>query len=167
MIVMRHPLERFLSKKTCIYHGIVGDHPPEDDNGTQAQLWWNLANAKCADNYALGVLGPHRNCKNGTDTGIDCLEGAKALLRRFTFVIDKACLDESLVELGRQLHLDVEGAPPAKIGGGKHAHDPLTPRERMQNDTLYEYLEDKFRRDIELYEWSKTQSIVQCNVTNE
>jgi hypothetical protein len=44
----------------------------------------------------------------------------------------------------------------------KH-HAPL--RDRFGNDTLYENVKTMFRRDIELYEWSKTHSIVVCNNT--
>ena len=40
-------------------------------------------------------------------------------------------------------------------------HAPL--RDRFGNDTLYEHVKRRFRRDIELYEWSKSRSIVVCD----
>lgn len=43
-----------------------------------------------------------------------------------------------------------------------HEHPPT--RDRLGNDTLYEYVKRRFRRDIELYEWSKERSIVVCDV---
>ena len=39
----------------------------------------------------------------------------------------------------------------------------MSTRDRIANDTLFEYLQTRFRSDIELYEWSKTQSIVRCD----
>ena len=53
MIVMRDPLERFLSGGKCSkFHGSLLDDPTED---TQ-DLYWEYANSDCADNYALRVL---------------------------------------------------------------------------------------------------------------
>ena len=44
----------------------------------------------------------------------------------------------------------------------KH-HYHKTAQERINNDTLYEFLVDKFHYDIELYEWSKNMSVVRCS----
>ena len=102
MIVMRDPIERFLAYGKCYMpldkHQypteslgpggyFKGDHPV-DGNATQIQLWWEYANAECADNYALSVLADSP-CTNGSDTSVQCLEGAKTLLRRFTFILDQ------------------------------------------------------------------------------
>jgi hypothetical protein len=54
MIVMRDPLERFLSRGKCgDFHGTLTSGDPT--NETQA-LYWEYANSDCADNYALRVL---------------------------------------------------------------------------------------------------------------
>jgi hypothetical protein len=54
MIVMRDPLERFLSRGKCgDFHGTLASGDPT--NETQA-LYWEYANSDCADNYALRVL---------------------------------------------------------------------------------------------------------------
>lgn len=52
MIVMRDPLERFLSGGKCgAFHAKLGD--PTEDN---QDMYWEYANSACADNYALRVL---------------------------------------------------------------------------------------------------------------
>ena len=100
-----------------------------------------------------------QNCANGKDTSIACLEGAKTLLNRFTFILDKDCLADSMVALGNALNLTVTSSGFESVFHKKR--DPL--RDRFGNDTLYEYVKRRFRRDIELYEWSKKRSIVVCN----
>jgi len=64
-----------------------------------------------------------------------------------------------MVALGDALNLTItkEG-----FDGRLHKAHPPT-RDRFGNDTLYEYVKKRFRRDIELYEWSKERSIVVCN----
>ena len=163
MIVMRDPLERFLAEGKCGgFHSnkktplsINGD----PTNETQAQ-YWEYANSGCADNYALRVLANESHCVNGANTTIDCLESAKDLLRRFTFILDQSCLSDAMVEMGKYLHLNITEQD---FESRLHHKHPPTVRERLGNDTLYEYLQDRFRRDIALYEWSKTQSVVQCD----
>ena len=61
-----------------------------------------------------------------------------------------------MVALGNVLNLTITSS-----GFESNQHkkrDPL--RDRFGNDTLYEYVKRRFRRDIELYEWSKKRSIV-------
>jgi len=156
MIVMRDPLDRFLSGGKCgSFHESIHADPTED---TQ-DLYWEYANSVCADNYALGVLANKSDCVHGKDTSIACLESAKKLLSRFTFILDKACLSDSMVVLGDTLNLTItkEGFE----GRLHNVHPPM--RDRFGNDTLYEYVKKRFRREIELYEWSKERSIVVCN----
>ena len=185
MIVMRDPLERFMSGGKCgSFHKSLPDDPTND---TQ-ELYWEYANSACADNYALRVLANEsvrvfcfvrrllgvscfpsylsiclhslsQNCANGEDTSISCLESAKTLLNRFTFILDKDCLADSMVALGNVLNLTITSSGFESSQHNKR--DPL--RDRFGNDTLYEYVKRRFRRDIELYEWSKKRSIVVCN----
>ena len=115
----------------------------------------------CTDNYALRVLANDRYCVNGTHTSEACLEGAKDLLRRFTFVLDQSCLADSLKVVGEQLNLTIK-ASESKF---HHRHADIRAgdiRARIGNDTLLEFLQDRFRRDIELYEWSKKLAVLQC-----
>ena len=166
MIVMRDPIERFLAGGRCgPYHegkekGLDGD--PTNDPENQA-LFWEYANAECADNYALRVLVNDDHCINGADTSLACLESAKNLLKRFTFIIDQACLNDSLVAVGKELHLNITDSE-FRHSLNKLRNRPTSLKERIKNDTLYEFLQHRFRRDIELYQWSKTKSIVQCEV---
>lgn len=158
---MRDPLGRFLSGGRCgefhAKHAKAINGDPTND--TQA-LFWEYANAKCSDNYALRVLADNDHCVNGADTSLACLEGAKRLLKRFTIIIDQSCLAESMVALGHKLHLNITADDfETKL----HHKHPVTIRERLKNDTLYDFLQHRFRRDIELYEWSKKRSIVQCD----
>jgi len=92
------------------------------------------------------------------------LDSAKAYLRRMTIIIDQDCLIESVIAVGKLLNL-----PPFPILEAQRKtamgtrHD--TARKRIGNDTLYEYIQERFKYDIELYRWSKSQSIVKCNAT--
>ena len=107
------------------------------------------------------MLADDPHCANGTDTSEACLEGAKDLLRRFTFVLDQSCLNDSMEIVGEQLNLTVNSFE--SIHHKKHPNvRPNDVRTRLGNDTLLEFLQDRFRRDIELYEWSKSRSIVRC-----
>eukprot|EP00547_Thalassionema_nitzschioides_P017004 CAMPEP_0194250828 /NCGR_PEP_ID=MMETSP0158-20130606/24020_1 /TAXON_ID=33649 /ORGANISM="Thalassionema nitzschioides, Strain L26-B" /LENGTH=109 /DNA_ID=CAMNT_0038987763 /DNA_START=720 /DNA_END=1045 /DNA_ORIENTATION=+ len=94
----------------------------------------------------------------GDEQGDEQLEEAKTLLKRFTFIIDQACFTDSMIHTGRELNLELDRNI---LGNTHHRHDSI--RERFANDTLYEYVKHRFRYDIALYEWAKTQSIIQCN----
>ena len=104
------------------------------------------------------MLADDPHCANGTDTSEACLEGAKDLLRRFTFVLDQSCLADSVAAMADRLGLEST----VEFENGLHKKHPDDVRTRLGNDTLLEFLQDRFRRDIELYEWSKSRSIVRC-----
>ena len=163
MIVMRDPLERFLAGGRCGSfhegHGVTSISG-DPTNETQA-LYWEYANSQCTDNYALRVLANDAHCVDGSRTSLSCLNGAKTLLSRFTFILDQACLSDSMVALGEALKLNITETDFEH--SGLHKKHPPTVRERLKNDTLYEFLQHRFRRDIELYQWSKAKSIVQCD----
>jgi hypothetical protein len=156
-IVMKHPIDRFLSGGKCgEFHALSLGDP---SNSTQ-DSYWKYANSRCADNYALRVVTNTSSCVNGANTSLACLEGAKDLLRRFTYIIDAECFDDSLKALIDELELNVTTIRDK----GKHTnkYNEEHRRQRIGNATLYKFLQDRFRRDIELYEWSKAQSIVKC-----
>ena len=99
-----------------------------------------------------------QECVNGSGTSTSCLDSAKELLKRFTFILDQSCLAESMVALGKKLQLNVS----ASGFEGTHRRHDKSIRDRFGNDTLYDYVRTRFQRDIELYEWSKRRSIVVC-----
>ena len=100
----------------------------------------------------------NQKCVNGADTSTSCLESAKDLLKRFTFILDQSCLAESMVALGKKLQLNVT----ASGFEGTHRRHDKSIRDRFGNDTLYDYVRTRFQRDVELYEWGKRRSIVVC-----
>ena len=142
IIVMRNPIDRLLSQ--------VGKHHVK--NGTSEE-WWNYAQNIRTNNYALRTIMSYEGCCNGENTRDSYLKAAKSYLQRFTFVIDMDCFDESLKLLSSILGLHYTSRP-----GRRHP----SARERMHNDTLYEYLVRRNTKDIELYEWAKNRSLVKC-----
>ena len=155
MIVMRDPIDRFLAGGRCgtFHENLKGDPTPEQESQDK---WWDYANSRCADNYALRILSDNPNCCTHNDT-----DRAMKLLERFTFIIYQDCLSESIGSISDTLNL-------TGVNNATRKSDPLhrihkTARERITNDTLWEFLNDKFRHDIALYEWSKNHSIVKCS----
>lgn len=159
MIVMRHPLDRFLAGGKCgeFHKTIINEADPDSENEEVQRLYWEYANAGCADNYALRVLAGSNRCDEKNME--DCFQSAKSLLERFTFILDEECLDESMEAMGNQLgmHITANG-----FESKKH-HYHKTAQERINNETLYEFLLDRFHYDIELYEWSKEMSVLRCS----
>lgn len=107
MIVMRHPLDRFLAGGKCGgYHNtIINEADPNPDNEEVQKLYWSYANDKCADNYALRVLADRPSCD--VSNMKKCYESAQRLLERFTFILDEDCLDESMEAMGNELGLHI------------------------------------------------------------
>ena len=120
-----------------------------------AEAWWQLANhPKHTNNYALRVLSDSRKCCQGSNTSDAMYDLGKLLLGRFTFVLDQDCLDENLVALADQLGL--------KSFRSRVRNHRLTARERIRNETLYQYLLDRNAQDMKLYWWAKKRSLVKC-----
>eukprot|EP00804_Cyclotella_cryptica_P005830 CCRYP_000129-RA/>CCRYP_000129-RA protein AED:0.04 eAED:0.02 QI:0/1/0.33/1/1/1/3/15/851 len=157
LIVMRNPLDRFLAGGKCggFHNSAINEADPEPSEEVQ-RLFWEYANDRCADNYALRVLANTRECNEQNMN--ECFESAKSLLERFTFILDEDCLDEGMETMGAQLHLGI-----TRDSFESHLHhEHKSAQERINNDTLYEFLLEKFHYDIALYEWSKNISIVKC-----
>ena len=149
--ISRDPMDRSLAGDGILN---VRYGPAEQRSKSQ---WWDFANSYATNNFALSKLtGGH--CARGENTTKDCVLEGSALLRRMTFVLDQACLDEGLVALGREL-----GLSPPKLRPPKH-HSSA--RERINDPALYDFIKRQMQRDIELYEWSKGISLVTCNETN-
>jgi hypothetical protein len=159
MIVMRNPLDRFLGGGKCgrFHNSIINESDPDPENPEVQRLYWEYANDNCADNYALRVLAEKPRCDASSME--ECFQSAKSLLERFTFVLDEECLDESMEAMGNQLGLQITADG---FESRKH-HYHATARERINNETLYEFLMEKFHYDVALYEWSKNMSVVRCS----
>ena len=90
-------------------------------------------------------------------------EHAKSVLDRFTVVLDIACLDDGMEALAGMIGLDYH--PLDNIDrrkANKRKSSQGTPKERIGHDDVYEYLREKNRWDIALYEYSKNISMVRC-----
>ena len=91
----------------------------------------------------------------------ECLESAKELIRRFTLVLDQSCLTESVDAMTKMLGIGMQ--PELRKQQQHKPRSVISAFERIGNATLYDYLAERFRADIELYEWSKSMSIVDCS----
>ena len=149
VIVMRNPMDRLLA-----FDGMASKQYGEVKNRT-ADEWWRLAQHPVHNNnFALRVLSDYNNCCQGKDTPVETLESAKALMQRFTIVMDQDCLNENLVKLAQDLEMPFHP---------REANKHESARVRIHNDTLYDFLMEKNTQDIKLYEWSKQMSLVVCD----
>jgi hypothetical protein len=152
IIIMRNPLTRLMSS--------VGRFFVKNDT---AEEWWDYAsNSLHTNNYAPRSLTSYEGCCQGEKTSSEYVDMAKSYLKRFTFIIDLERLEESLMSLCEILNLNMTvNAYKNTHSKSKTRHYDL--RSRLHNDTLYMHLAVKRNaRDIELYEWAKTQALVQC-----
>lgn len=98
-------------------------------------------------------------------------ETAVEMLHRFTVVLDIACLDDGLDALARLLDLNMTFVAEKQTNitrtrsyNAKKREFKRTPvREQIGYEDVYDYLVEKNRFDIQLYEYSKTISLVDCN----
>ena len=107
------------------------------------------------NNFALSILaGP--TCCQGNNTDPQHLTNAKALVNRFTFVLDMECLEAGMKALAESLKLGIQtNATIIAEEEAKQHH--LLPGE------VYDFLLERNHLDIELYKWSKTVSLVDCS----
>lgn len=160
VIVMRHPISRLLAGDGWV----ATAHPKVYNNTATEDEWWAFAKDSTrnhTDNFALRILAG-RPCCNGKDTDRKFLEYAKALVSRFSFVLDINCLDESMTALSQLLGVSLprKSTQEMELLRQRHEHPPLDRRIPFSN--VYEYLLERNRLDIELYEWSKNISLVNC-----
>mmetsp|Transcript_15006 Transcript_15006/g.43641 ORF Transcript_15006/g.43641 Transcript_15006/m.43641 type:complete len:150 (-) Transcript_15006:42-491(-) len=147
---MRDPMDRCLAGDGRVI-GKFGDSEHRTNEN-----WWLYAQSSFTNNFALSRLtGPRNNCGlMGENTTEACVHEAKNLLKRFTFVLDQACLNEGLQTLAAILDMPPPKMKPAKVH--------LTAKERINSTELYEFMSNRMRRDTELYQWSKGISLVKC-----
>jgi len=100
-------------------------------------------------------------------TGLDesHFEHGKSLMDRFTFVLDLACFDAGMDAMGNLLEMGLppQNTPSRAAIKAKSGTKALPPKERIGYDDVYEYLVDKNKWDIKLYEYSKTISLINCD----
>ena len=158
-MVVRHPIERMLAGDAFMNRLFGGI----EENRTHA-TWWKLAlhdgdHANLVDNFNLFLLTNETGCCSGNATDPIHLESAKKLLSRFTYILDQGCLTQSVEIMGEELGVASITANSRKRKG----HDHKSLKERIPYQDVYDYLMDRNKLDIELYEWAKTQSLVQCD----
>ena len=179
VIIVRDPIDRLLSGNGWLavhYHPIL-------DGTASHQMWWEYANTTHGetDNYQLRILAGFPCC-NGADTDPIFLEYAKALMLRFSVVMDIECLDQSFDALADLLGLTIDRLRDL-AGISTEEYDQLTAeqayRRKMQHQgyrknnhlpvdkripyqDVYDFLLARNKLDIELYEWAKSISIVNC-----
>jgi hypothetical protein len=152
VIVMREPMERSLAGD-----GWVNKNFGAVEVNRTLEQWWGLAESYMTNNFALDRLTA-ANCAFGENTGEACLDEAKALLSRFTVVLDTACLTEGLEALEKLLGFSAMEYPKERL---HHKHPSV--RDRLPNEEIYNFIERRMQRDIELYNFSKTLRLVDCD----
>ena len=154
MIVMRHPVSRLLARS-----GWIHNHYPDIPKGNASQTdWWEYAKHPWfTNNYALRVLAGHECC-DGANTSREHLQQAKALVRRFSIVLDIQCLDQGLEAVSRLLNISLN-----QPNTPRKPRQEVSLRDRVGYKDVYEYLLEKNQLDIELYEWSKNLALVDCS----
>ncbi|KAL7537012.1 hypothetical protein ACHAWF_005633 [Thalassiosira exigua] len=155
--ITRDPTDRLLTSD-----GQINKWFGKEDNRTEED-GWRYARHEYTNNFALNRLTTSK-CVDEENTTEACLEEAKGVLRKFTFVLDQACLDEGFVALGAALGhpVDLESMRRSK----KPRSQLKSAKDRIGNDELYEHLLRRNRRDIEFYNWSKNESLVVFSGTN-
>ena len=153
VLVMKHPLARILSGDGYISK----TYPGIKDNTANEAEWWAFARDERQNNFALARLSQGRECCFNEKTNVTHVHTAQALIRRMTFVIDVECLDENLQALSQILGFPLNAETNQKSA---KKHPPL--KERFPPE-IYKYLAKRNKRDIELYEWSKSLSLVKCD----
>ena len=162
--VWRHPMTRLLSlagteKKfpeinyRCSVHRL--DCPADYTNYVQNGRKYN-------DNYALRMLA---NKYHGLPPlTVADVEVAKARLRNFSLIL----IEEWMPETSKLLCAFLKWKDCTSVLGKKRTVSPTalkskSPRERIQNDTLYADLLERNRMDIELYHYARTLALEQMS----
>ncbi len=158
VLVMRHPISRLLAGDGWVY----GNYPSiEGDNGTRED-WLDYANHTwMTNNYALRVLS-EQGCCNGADTDHKYLQQAKALVKRFSIVLDIECLSDGIEAISNLLNISI-----ARDNVRSRNYYHASSRERIGYDDVYDFLVEKNKLDIELYEWSKQRALLNCSAIRD
>jgi len=127
--------------------------------------WQSYANYdRNTNNYALRILAGN-GCCDGENTDRKHLEAAKSLLRRLTFVLDIECLDDGMLALAEILNIAIDERKLERKAAKRKKHKPS--HERIPYHNVYKRLATKNQLDIELYEWSRGISLVNCSAARK
>lgn len=165
VIVMRDPISRLLAGD-----GTVNRKYPNVAKGvgTEEEYWSFAKDRVITNNYALRILSDCdvRDCR-GAHTSPVYLEKAKALVRRFTFVLDIECLGEGLDALANVLGFTLNKNDEEIRDLMRNSYEHPNNRDRIPYPEVYEYLLKRNALDIELHEWSKSLALVNCSSVGE
>lgn len=151
--VARDPMTRMLAydkKGAELWPAVFGARVNPDQAHSQ---WWAFARSPYTDNFALRALTSNECCR-GSHTPKKFQEQAKALLERFSLILDMDCLEDGLEAVADLLGLHI--ALPQKKA-------QASAQQRIPEAEIYDFLLSKNRMDIELYEFAKTRSLVKCS----
>jgi hypothetical protein len=175
VIIIRHPIDRILAADANIqkrYPGLDSKdthHEYETNKTVRHQYWWDYANGtsvmstRNSNNFALRILSNPTECCDGSHTDRKYLHQAQSLLQRFTVILDQACLNDGMEALGQMLNLTLSWKTTKGIRDGNISSDDKSYRDRIGFDDVYEFLLEKNKLDIELYEWAKQRSFHSCS----
>lgn len=194
VIITRDSLSRLLAGDGTINKKFPG----YSTKALSHEKWWDYAlykDLENTDNFFLRILsGDKRSSFNKTqrlipnhiEAGIERtteelmelfptnldeknFEHAKAVLDKFTVVLDIACLTEGMEALAHMLHIGPLLTKQDKKEKQRQEEQQRrilklheAPKERIQYEDVYQYLLAKNHWDMALYEYSKTISLVNC-----
>ena len=150
--VARDPMTRMLAydkKGAELWPAVFGARVNPDQAHSQ---WWAFARSPYTDNFNLRALTSNECCR-GSHTPKKFQEQAKALLERFSIILDMECLEEGLEAVADLLGLPI-ALPQKKV--------QPSAKDRIPEAEVYDYLVSKNRMDIDLYKFAKTRSLVHC-----
>jgi hypothetical protein len=155
VIIMRNPIDRLLAGD-----GWISKYYPAILKGNATREEWrqymNTSRGnKNTNNYALRTLAG-KGCCDGAETNRKHLDVAKGLISRFSIVLDIACLNEGLDALADLLNITVTQK-------GRKSRKHKDAKARIGNDDVYDFLVERNKLDIELFDWSKSLSLVDCS----
>jgi len=182
VMIIRHPIERILAADANVfkrYPGLVPKakdvlfhHEYETNMTLRHQYWWDYANGtsvmstRNSNNFALRILSDPEKCCEGKNTDRKYLNQAQSFLEKFTIILDQPCLNDGMEALGQMLNLTLSWKKNRKrdptVAGAVDSSRPSSYRDRIGFDDVYEFLIEKNKLDIELYEWAKERSLVRC-----
>jgi hypothetical protein len=166
VLIIRDPIARLLAGDGFVSSTFPGvsryAKDPDSFTGNPSHHeWFRFSRHSRNDNPAIRILAGHDCCSSQKEVTDEHLQKAKELISRFTFVLDQACLDDNLKALGSLLKVTLlhrPGGTEGAVGGRRHP----TNRDRIPFDDIYDYLLQRNKKDMELYQWSKRRSLVQC-----
>jgi len=156
IVIMRDPISRLLAGDGWV----AQEHRNVYRNNATEEEWWAFANTSAGhtDNFALRILAG-KPCCRGKYTDPVFLEYAKALVSRFSIVLDQECLDHGINAVANLLGIQL-GPKRRRKRELQYVHPPNS--ERIPYKSVYDFLLERNRLDIKLYEWSKNISLVNC-----